>query len=56
MIKPSLPQVFTSDDVRVAFELTSTGSDTSRLSRLQADGLIKKIRTGEQKGMYRKLV
>ncbi len=51
-----LPQVFSSDDVRVAFELTSKGSVTSRLSRLQADGLIQRIRSGEHKGMYRKLV
>ncbi len=52
-----LPQVFTSDDVDHCFGYEGkTGSICSRLKRLQDQGLAQKIRTGEDKGKYRKLM
>lgn len=50
-----LPDPFTSDDVKREYGYTSPGSVNSRLKRLQDDGLAQRIRSGEQKGMYRKL-
>ena len=51
-----LPTVFTSDDVKTCYGYDSQGSVCSCLKRLQDDGLVQKIRTGEDKGKYRKLV
>ncbi len=50
-----LPEVFTMDDVIRCYAYNGTGSGCSRLKRLQDDGLIEKIRTGNDKGKYRKL-
>ncbi len=50
-----LPDVFTLDDVIRCYAYNGTGSGCSRLKRLQDDGLIEKIRTGNDKGKYRKL-
>ncbi len=50
-----LPEVFTMDDVIRCYAYNSTGSGCSRLKRLQDDGLIEKIRSGENRGKYRKL-
>ena len=50
-----LPAVFTSADVAREYGYDSQGSISSRLKRLQDDGLAQKIRTGEDKGKYRKL-
>ena len=51
-----LPEVFTSDDVKREYGYESVGSVCSRLKILQDDGMAQKIRTGENKGKYRKLV
>ena len=52
-----LPDVFTSDDIDKAFDYQGAkNSIYSRIKRLQDDGLIQKIRTGADKGKYRKLV
>jgi len=51
----NLPDIFTMDDVIRCFSLNSPGSGCSRLKRLQDDGLAEKIRSGENKGKYRKL-
>lgn len=51
-----LPEVFTSDDVKREYGYESTGSVCSRLKILQDDGMAKKIRTGADKGKYRKLL
>jgi hypothetical protein len=52
-----LPDPFTSDDIDKVFEYQgSKNSIYSRIKRLQDDGLIQKIRSGEDKGKYRKLV
>ncbi len=52
-----LPQVFTSDDVDHSFGYEGkTGSIYSKLKRLIDDGMAQKIRTGEDKGKYRKLM
>lgn len=52
-----LPDPFTSDDIDKVFEYQgSKNSIYSRIKRLQDDGLIQKIRAGEDKGKYRKLV
>lgn len=52
-----LPDPFTSDDIDKVFEYHgSKNSIYSRIKRLQDDGLIQKIRAGEDKGKYRKLV
>ena len=51
-----LPEFFGMDDVERVFELNSKGSVTSRLSRMQADGLIQRIRRGEHKGQYKRLI
>jgi hypothetical protein len=51
----NLPDIFTMDDVIRCFSLNSLGSGCSRLKRLQDDGLAEKIRSGENKGKYRKL-
>jgi len=52
-----LPDVFTSDDVDRCFGYEGkTGSICSKLKRLQDQGLAQKIRTGEDKGKYRKLM
>jgi len=50
-----LPDIFTSDDVMLAYGYDSTGSVCSRLKRLQDDGLAQRITKGENKGKYRKL-
>lgn len=50
-----LPEIFTSDDVKREYGYNSIGSVCSRLKHLQDDGLVKKIRTGQEKGKYRKL-
>ena len=51
-----LSEVFTSDDVDKAYGYNGVkGSICSRLKRLQDDGLAQKIRTGADKGKYRKL-
>jgi hypothetical protein len=50
-----LPQIFDSEDVIRCYEYSGIKSACSRLKRLQDDGLIKKIRTGEDKGKYQKL-
>lgn len=51
-----LPEVFTSDDVKREYGYDSVGSVCSRLKILQDDGMAQKIRTGENKGKYRKLM
>lgn len=52
-----LPDPFTREDVDKAFGYNGVKSSiSSRVKRLQDDGLIQKIRTGEDKGKYRKLV
>ena len=52
-----LPNPFTSDDVDKVFEYQGVKNNIySRIKRLQDDGLIQKIKTGEDKGKYRKLV
>lgn len=51
-----LPEIFSSEDVNIAYRYEGvSGSITSRLKRLQDDGLAIKIRKGEDKGKYRKL-
>ena len=51
-----LPDPFTSEDVDQVFGYEGKkGSICSKLKRLQDDGLAQKIRTGEDKGKYRKL-
>ena len=50
-----LPNIFTSEDVKREYAYSSTGSVNSRIKRLQDDGLIQRIRTGAEKGKYRKL-
>lgn len=51
-----LPDPFTSDDVDREYGYKgSKGSICSRLKRLCDDGLAQKIRTGEDKGKYKKL-
>ena len=51
-----LPQLFTSKDVDREYGYQGNkGSINSRLKRLQDDGMIQRIRTGDRKGMYRKL-
>ena len=52
----NLPAVFTKDDVQKCYGYDSIGSTCSRLKRLQDDGLAQKIRTGEDRGKYRKVV
>lgn len=51
-----LPTVFTSEDVNREYGYNSVGSVCSRLKHLQDDGLAVKIRKGEDKGKYRKLL
>lgn len=51
-----LPEIFGMEDVLRCYEYSSVGSGCTRLKRLQDDGLAKKIRTGENKGKYQKLV
>lgn len=51
-----LPEVFTSDDVKREYGYDSVGSVCSRLKFLQDDGMAQKIRSGEHKGKYRKLM
>ncbi len=51
-----LPEVFASDDVDRCYGYNaSKGSICSRLKRLVDDGLAVKIRTGEDRGKYRKV-
>ena len=51
-----LPKVFTAQDVDEAFGYNANrNSINSKIQRLRKDGLIKKIRSGEDKGKYRKL-
>ena len=51
-----LPDPFSSEDVMREYGYDSVGSMCSRLKHLVDDGLAQKIRTGEDKGKYRKLV
>ena len=51
-----LPEVFTSSDVMREYGYDNHNSVNSCLKRLQDDGRIKKIRSGENKGKYRKLM
>ena len=51
----NLPDIFTMEDVIRCFGLNGAGSGCSRLKRLNDDGLAEKIRSGENKGKYRKL-
>lgn len=52
-----LPNPFTSDDVDACYGYKGVrGSINSRLKRLQDDGLAQKIRSGLDKGKYRKLM
>ena len=51
-----LPNPFTSNDVMREYGYTCTGSVCSRLKILCDDGMAQKIRRGEDKGKYRKLV
>ena len=52
-----LPDVFTSEDVDRCFGYQGKqGSICSKLKRLQDDGMAQKIRSGEDKGKYRKLM
>jgi hypothetical protein len=51
-----LPEYFTSEDVKREYGYDSVGSVCSRLKILQDDGMAKKIRQGEFKGKYHKLM
>ncbi|MBQ2210195.1 MAG: hypothetical protein II404_09560 [Prevotella sp.] len=51
-----LPEVFSSSDVMHEFDYDNNNSVNSCIKRLKDDGRIKKIRRGEDKGKYRKLV
>ena len=51
-----LPEVFTSSDVMREYGYDNSNSVNSCLKRLQDDGRIRKIRSGEDKGKYRKVV
>lgn len=50
-----LPAIFTSADVAKEYGYEKKSSINSRLKRLQDEGLAQKIRSGEDKGKYRKL-
>ena len=50
-----LPEIFTSSDVMREYAYNSMGSVCSRLKDLCDDGLAQKIRSGQDKGKYRKL-
>jgi len=50
-----LPEIFGMEDVMSCYGYNSVGGGCSRLKRLQDDGLAEKIRSGENKGKYRKL-
>ncbi len=50
-----LPNPFTSEDVKREYGYNSVGSVCSRLKHLCDDGLAQKIRSGQDKGKYRKL-
>lgn len=51
-----LPEVFTSSDLMREYGYDNHNSVNSCLKRLQDDGRIKKIRSGENKGKYRKVM
>lgn len=51
-----LPEVFTSSDLMKEFGYDNHNSVNSCLKRLQDDGRIKKLRSGEHKGKYKKLL
>ncbi len=51
-----LPDVFTSSDVMREYGYDNSNSVNSCLKRLQDDGRIRKIRSGENKGKYRKVM
>lgn len=52
-----LPSIFTADDVDRCFGYEKKqGSIYSKLKRLQDDGMAQRIRTGEDRGKYRKLM
>lgn len=52
-----LPKVFTAQDVDEVFGYNGNrNSINSKVQRLRKEGLIKKIRSGEDKGKYRKLL
>ena len=51
-----LPEIFTSNDVMKVYGYDNHNSVNSCLKRLQDDGRIKKIRSGEAKGKYRKVI
>ena len=50
-----LPEVFTSSDVMQEFGYDNHNSVNSCLKRLQDDGRVRKIRSGQDKGKYRKV-
>ena len=50
-----LPEVFTMDDVNKSFGYTNVNSTNSKIRRLVADGLIKRITAGENKDKYQKI-
>ncbi len=50
-----LPELFTSSDLKREYGYDNPNSVTSCLKRLSDDGKIKRIRSGEHKGMYKKL-
>lgn len=51
-----LPNILTGEDIDREYGYEGNkNSINSRLKRLQDDGLIQKIRTGQYKGKYRKL-
>ena len=57
IILRQLPDPFTREDIDKAFGYNGVMSSiNSRVKRLQDDGLIQKIRTGEDKGKFRKLI
>ena len=51
-----LPDIFTSADVASLYGYDNKSSVNSRLKRLQDEGLAQRIRSGVDKGKYRKLV
>ena len=52
-----LPEVFTTQDVDKCFEYNGNkNSINSKIKRMRDDGLIRKIRSGEDKGKFRKLL
>ena len=50
-----LPEIFSSDDVMREYNYDNMGSTCWRLKSLQDDGMAKKIKSGPDKGKYKKL-